>query len=462
MRLLARAWVLNNMKKRFLRTLLVSALALLSGHSAFAENLRGALAKAYVNNSALNSDRASVRVYDEDVAIAKSGYRPQISGFGSYSRGRTALMPVYITGGSIGIQLNQKIFDGFVTKNSVAAAKTQAQAQREFLRNSEQNLLFAAVSAYADVYAARRIVAYRAQNLAALEEQVRSSKARLEVGDGTRTDLAQSEAQRSQAISQLAQARANAKSKEATYRRIVGENPENLDPPPAAAALPQNLDRGLFIASMGHPAILSAKYAVDAASYAVKVKEGTLLPRIDATAGTSYNEVYKGPHNSEGRANSVGLQLSVPIYQGGALSAQVRQSKERLGQAEIQVDSIRDQVREQLVSAWAQLEGARYAAAAYRDSVDAAKIAFDGRVQENMVGQATTLDVLHSRSILIDAEVGEVNVERDVIVAGYAVQVAVGRMNVDDLHLPVRSYNAKEHYDAVRNKIIGVNTPDGR
>lgn len=450
------------MKKRLLTVLWISAAALAPAQPAAAENLRGALTKAYTNNSALNSDRASVRIYDEDVAIAKSGYRPYINGFGSYSRGRSATTAHYTTAGSIGIQLNQKIFDGFITKNSVAAAKTQAQAQREFLRNSEQNLLFSAVEAYADVYAARRIAAYRAANLAALEEQVRSDRAKLDVGDGTRTDLAQSEAQRSQAVSQLSQAQANVKSKEATYRRIVGEQAGALEPPPASSGVPKSLEQGFFTASVEHPAILSAKYAVDAASYGVKVKEGALLPRLDATASASYNDIYNGPTIGNGRSNSVGLQLSVPVYQGGALSAQVRQSKEQLGQAEIQVDSIRDQVREQLVSAWSQLAGARSAAYAYRDSVKAGKIALEGRVQENIVGQATTLDVLNSRSMLIDAQVGLVNAERDLIVAGYAVQVALGHMGAGALGLPVRPYDAKEHYNAVRNKIIGVRTPDGR
>jgi len=445
-----------------LRSLLISGVALLSVHAAAAEDLRGALTKAYTNNSALNSDRASVRIYDEDVAIAKSGYRPYINGFGSYSRGRSAATALYTTAGSIGIQLNQKIFDGFVTKNNVAAAKVQAQAQREYLRNSEQNLLFQAVEAYADVYAARRIAQYRAENLASLEEQVRSDRAKLEVGDGTRTDLAQSEAQRSQAVSQLSQARADVKSKEATYRRIVGEQAGPLDSPPAAGGLPNSLETGFSIASAGHPAILSARYAVDAAAYGVKAKEGALLPQIDATASASYNDIYDGPKTGRGRSNSVGLQLSVPIYQGGALSAQVRQSKEQQGQAEIQVDSIRDQVREQLVSAWSQLEGARAAAYAYRDSVRASKVALDGRIQENIVGQATTLDVLNSRSMLIDAEVGEVSAERDLLVAGYAVKVAVGQMSAANLGLPVKPYNPKEHYNAVRNKIIGVYTPDGR
>lgn len=451
------------MKKILLSVLLVSGAVCAYSGSASAETLMDALAKAYNNNSALNSDRATVRIYDEDIAIAKSGYRPVINGFGTYSRGRRLLSTAFdhTTIGNIGIELDQKIFDGFVTKNSVAAAETQAQAQREFLRNSEQNLLLKAVQAYTDVYAARRIAIFRQQNLAALEEQVRADRARLEVGEGTRTDLAQSEAQRSQAISQLHQARADVKSKEAVYRHIVGDAAGPLEPPLSARNIPSNMETGIQIALSEHPAILSSKYAVDAAAYTVKAKEGAFLPQVDVVASASREEVFRGLGRS-GRVHSIGMQLSVPIYQGGLTSAQVRQSKEQLGQAQIEVDSMRDQVREQLVSAWSQFEGARAAVVAYRDGVRASEIALDGRVQENRVGQATTLDVLISRTMMIDSQISLVLAERDVIVAGYAVKVALGGLNAANLGLQVTEYDPLEHYNMVRNKWIGVRTPDGR
>lgn len=448
------------MKKILLTAFLMSGVVFALSKPVSAETLLGALAKAYNSNSALNSDRATVRIYDEDIAIARSGYRPSINAFGGYSRGRNLTTNYYSTVGSVGIQLDQRIFDGFITKNSVAAAETQAQAQREFLRNSEQNMLLQAVQAYADVYTARRIAAYRQENLAALEEQVRADRARLEVGEGTRTDLAQSEAQRSQAISRLFQARADVKSKEAAYRHVVGDAAGPLQSPPATMNLPVTIDDGFRIALSEHPAILASKYAVDAASYAVKVKEGALLPHLDVTASTSYNEVYNGVGNS-GRSDSVGMQLNVPVYQGGSLSAQVRQSKEKLGQAQIQVDSIRDQVREQLVSAWSQLEGAKSAAIAYRDSVRSSKIALNGRIQENIVGQATTLDVLNFRTMVIDSQINLALAERDVIVAGYAVKVALGRLSAASLGLQVTGYDPKEHYRAVKDKWIGIRTPDG-
>lgn len=447
--------------KKILLTALITAGSLLSCNAAFSETLMGALAKAYNNNTTLNSDRAGVRIVDEDIAIAKSGYRPTINGFAGYSRGQSVTTRYYSTVGSIGIQLDQKIFDGFVTRNSVAAAEMQAQAQREFLRNSEQNQLLAAVEAYSDVYTARRIAILRQQNLAALEEQVRADRARLEVGAGTRTDLAQSEAQRSQAISQLHQAQADVKSKEAVYRQVIGVEADSLAAPAAPRNLPAGKDQGLQIALAEHPAILSSRYAVDAASYVVKTREGALLPQVGVTASTSYNELYNGPGRG-GRSDSVGVQMDVPIYQGGRTSAQIRQSKEQLTQAQIQVDLNEDQVRQSLISSWAQLQAAQASRIAYKDSVNANQIALNGMVEENRVGEATTLDVLISRNMLIDSQINLVIAERDVVVAGYAVKVALGRLSAASLGLQVVTYDPLEHYNAVRNKWIGTTTPDGR
>ena len=448
-------------KKALMSALLLSG-AVFASIPVHAETLMGALAKAYTNNGNINSERANSRILDEDIAIAKSNFRPQIEGFGTYARGRSAATTYYTTTGSLGVQLSQKVFDGFVTKNTVASAEVKAQAQREYLRNTEQNMLVNAATAYADVYQYRRIAELRRQNLAALEEQVRADKAKLDVGEGTRTDLAQSEAARSVAVSELSLARADVKSAEAVYRQVIGSDPDKLDRPPVSKEIPATPDAGYKIGAASHPAILYSKYLIDASSYNVKAKEGALLPQVDLSASTSYNQTYNGPDGGNGRSNSVGVSVNVPIYQGGRTSAQIRQSKEQLGKARIELDLAQDSVRENMSSSWSQLQGAKASVVAYRDSVRAAEIALDGRIQENRVGQATTLDVLNSRTQLINAQISLVTAERNVVVASYNVQSAIGKMTADRLGLKVVKYDPEEHNKAVKNKWIGVRTPDGR
>ena len=208
---------------------------------ALAETIGGALAKAYVNNSELNSARAGVRVTDENVAIAKSGWRPTITGQSNIDY--TSQRGNRLTTGSFGVEIQQLLFDGFRTRNNVLTAEAQVEASNESLRNTEQNILFNAASSYMDVIRDRQIAILRARNLEFLEEQVRAARSRFEVGEGTRTDVAQAEASRSSAVAQLAAARAQAESSAATYHQIVGEDPGKLSSPSAAKGLPRGSTR---------------------------------------------------------------------------------------------------------------------------------------------------------------------------------------------------------------------------
>ncbi|WP_455481560.1 TolC family outer membrane protein [Bartonella sp. B35(2025)] len=405
---------------------------------AYAETLMDAFSKAYIYNARLNSERAAVRISGDDVAIARSGLLPQIEGIGGYGRNKSIVGP-YSTAGSIGIRLNQRLFDGFITQNIFFSAQVKLKAQHEYFRNIEQTIFLDTVTAYANVYQARRIADLRKKNLAALEEQVRSNKAKLDVGEGGSIDFSQALAARSVAVSELSLARADVKSAEAVYRQVVGSDPQELQNPPVAKDLPKNLDVAYQISTVKHPAILYAKHLVDASFYDVKAKEGALLPKIDFSATTSYNKIYSGP-GENGVSKSMGLSLSVPIFEGGRTSAQIRQSKEQFGQAHLQLDLAHSNIRQALTSSWFQLEGARASVIAYRESVRAAEIALKGRVQENRVGQATTLDVLNSRTQLINAQIALAMAERNVVVASYSVQSSIGKLTAGYLGLKTVKY----------------------
>ncbi|WP_412057795.1 TolC family outer membrane protein [Bartonella sp. DGB2] len=400
---------------------------------AHAETLTQALTQAYIRNYTINSTRASVVMADDDITIARSAYFPQVSVSATYGGKKTPFAPDdYAVAGSVGIKLDQKIFDGFSSQNIVAAASVSAQAQREFLRNTEQDIFVAAATAYADVYQYRKIAALRQENLRALDEQVRSYKAKISVGEGTQTDLAQAEAARAIALSELSLARADVQTAEAVYQRIIGVEPDVLDKPLPAAGLPETLDASYREAMVAHPAILYSRYLVEASSHSVKAQEGAMLPQIGLSASTSYDRIYQG-QAKEGQTTSIGVVLQMPLFQGGRTTAQVHKAKEKAGQAQIQYDSSVAEVRQALTSSWAQLVGARTAVTAYRDSVRAAEIALNGRLQEDRVGQATTLDVLNARSQLIAAKIGLIRAERGVIVASYNVRSALGRMTADQL-----------------------------
>ncbi len=471
--------------------LLVSSALAGSLGPAGAETITGALTKAYKNNSSLNSARAGVRVTDENVAIAKSGYRPTVNGIGQINY--TSQGGTRITTGLFGVQINQVLYDGLQVRNNTRAAESSVHASAENLRNTEQNILFNAASAYMDVIRDRKIAQLTEQNLAFLTEQVRAARSRFDVGEGTRTDVAQAEASQAAARAQVSVARAQTAASEATYRQVIGDAPGRLElAGPVSKLLPGKLDSALAMGQNDHPAILANKYLVDVAGYQVKSAEGALLPQVTATAdltrqvqrtigtssfgggGTTVIDPTTGlPISTGGGASaidtteyensaSIGANLTIPLYQGGRTSAIIRQNKESLGQARIEVDVARDQVRAAVESAWAQYRASQESVVANRQLVSAAQLALNGVIEERNVGQRTTLDVLNSQADVINAQITLVGTERDVVVASYAILSSVGSLSAERLSLNVVAYDPYEHYDAVKDKWGGLRTPDGR
>lgn len=449
---------------------LASVLALMPGMAA-AETIFGAMAKAYENNPDLNAVRARLRATDENVTIAKAGMRPQVAATASATQLSVSHMSGMPSGYTndynqtdVGLSITQMIFDGFQTLNNVRAAEAGVFASRENLKANEISILLAAAQAYADVARDQQIVVIRKQNLAFLQEQLNAANARLEVGEGTRTDVSQAEAQLAGAQALLAAAIAQLKQSEATYVQVVGESPSGIKQPnPASKALPSSLDAAAASAIREHPSVLAALHAVDAAGYQVKSAEGMLLPGVviegnvgrHTTSNTSSSD-------TDYSSASITAQLKVPLYQGGAEFGRIRQAKETLGEQRIMVDSARAAVLQQVTSAYAQMQAATAAISAARKQLSAANLALQGVIEERNVGQKTTLDVLNAQDTVLQAKESLVGYQRNAVVASYSVLAASGKLTVQSQGLEVAEYRSEVHYEAVKDKWIGLRTVDGR
>lgn len=432
--------------------------------AAMAETILGAMAQAYDNNPDLNAARAGLRATDEGVAIAKSGYRPTIAAELDVSATATNISAGPMgsspdgTDAALGVSINQTIFDGFQTRNAVLGAQSDVFAGQESLRDTEQQILLSAVQAFMNVVRDRQIVEIRRQNLDFLNEQLNAAQARFDVGEGTRTDVSQARASLAAAESGLVAARAQLRSSEAVYFQIVGQAPPaDLDPAPAAARLlPNSIEQAITIGLAEHPLVKSSVYAMNSADFAVKEAEGALLPGVDVT-GTFGQDLQSGDAQA-----TIGATLSVPLYQGGAASARVRQSKELLSQARINVDVARNNLRQAIVTAWTQLEASRAAIEANRSQLEASNLALSGVIEERDVGQRTTLDVLNAQQDVLNARETLVQSQRDAIVASFSVLSTTGRLMVNRLGLQVVEYRPEVHYEAVKDKWYGLRTIDGR
>lgn len=478
-------------RRSLLRLSLATACLLALGGGVSAQTLEGALTRAYTSNPTLNAQRASVRATDEQVPQALSGYRPTVtmtvdagaqrtrttgsrSGLGQIGPILEPLLPPgtelptqkrvqietnYPRGA--GVVVEQNIFNGFQTRNQVRTAESNILGARETLRNSEQNILFDAAQAYMDVLRDYAILDVRRNNVQVLEEELRAARERFQVGEVTRTDTAQAEAALQGSRSEVSAAESNLNTSRATYRQVVGED---IARPRAARAidrlLPKSLSQAINLSQAQHPAILAAFHGVDAATLQIRVFEGQLLPSLGIEA--SVQQRYGDGTADRTLTGSAVARLTVPIYEGGTVYSQVRQAKETAGQRRLEADQARDQVRQAVVSAWGQLDASTAQIKSAQAQIEASQTALNGVREEAKVGQRTTLDVLNAQQDLLNARQALIQAQRDRVVASYALLSAVGWLTADKLGLQVARYDPNVHYDQVRDKWIGLRTPDGR
>ncbi|MGY2049493.1 TolC family outer membrane protein [Methylobacterium sp. JK268] len=436
--------------------------------TAAAETLESALARSYVGNPTLNAQRAGQRATDENVARVVGGYRPTVSGTAAIGvqniDGRQAGVRINQTlvPGSAGLTVNQTIFNGFLTDNQTRQAESQVLGGREGLRNTEMTVLFNAAQAYMNVLADTATLELNRNNVEVLEEQLRQTRDRFNVGEVTRTDVAQAEARLAGARSQVSVAESTLRADIAVYRQVVGVEPRQLAPGrPLDRYVPGTLAASLDIGLREHPQILSALHSVDSAEAQVKIAEAALYPRV-SVAGTVQKLFDQQFAHTEYVQGAVTAQLSVPLYQGGSEYATIRQAKEQVGQARILVETYRDQVRAAIVSAWGLLDAAKARVIAQQAQVQANEVALNGVREEARVGQRTTLDVLNAQQELLSARVNLIAAQRDRVISSYQVVQAIGRLTTDFIGVPVTQYSSKVHFDQVKDLWYGVRTPDGR
>jgi outer membrane protein len=451
-----------------------------AAREANAETIEAALARAYENNPQLNAQRAIVRQTDESVPQALSGYRPTVSANATLQRQYTDLQqtipatPPFIpnsvsfaakglsTPRSVGASVSQTLFNGNQTANKVRASESQVSAARETLQVMEQSVLLAAATVYMDMSRDAANLEVQQNNVKVLDRTLTDTKNRFTAGQVTDTDVAQSEAQLAAGQATLHAAEATLETTRANYRRIIGVDPLNLAPASSVERLaPSTLNAAISVGTMQNPNVLAAMYGVDVALLQVKIAEGALYPTLSAQYNVQYN-VFPQLLSPKTFTDTVGVNLSVPLYQGGGEYSTIRANKEALGQQQLNVDQVRDQTRADVVRAWAQLQAAKAQIEAAQRQNAAAERALNGVRNEAQVGQRTTQDVLIAEQSLVNARQSLIVAQHDRVVSSYALLSAVGRLSAQDLALPVRVYDPSVHYQQVRDAWVGVRTPSGQ
>jgi TolC family type I secretion outer membrane protein len=333
-------------------------------------------------------------------------------------------------------------------------------AAKATLDATEQNTLLSAVTVFMNVVRDKALLDLRVNNEQVLARQLSATRDRFNVGEITRTDVSQSEARLAGAVAQRIAAEGTLQNSRAAYLNVVGEAAGNLQSPVVPVDLPKSLDATLAAARVNHPNIVSAQYNEQAFQENVKVVGGELLPSVDLF-GTATRLWENSSDDSQQTTGTVGVDLTVPIYEKGAVYSRLRSAKILAGRSRIDLDNVRSDTVQAASAAWENLNSARAQIESFQSQISAAEIALEGVQREAAVGSRTVLDVLDAEQELLNARVNLVSARRDEVVAAYQLKEAVGEFTAQRMELPVNIYNPMDYYDRVRNKWWGTEPPGG-
>ncbi len=421
-------------------SIFASATGMASGH-----NLTQALIDAYNNSNILEQNRALLRSTDENVAIAVSALRPQISGQAALTHND----PTPGVGNdsftqTINVTATLLLYDFGRSQFGVEAAKETVLAGRANLDNVEQQILLSAVQAYVAVLRDTRVVRLRESNLRLITQELRAARDRFDVGEVTRTDVAQAEARLAEARGSVAEAQGNLQISQEQYRAATGNFHGPLDAIRSLPKLPSSIDAARDLGVRNSPTIRQAQHQISANEFSAAAAQAAKRPTLTGNARVGYSSTA----NSN---SSVGITLNVPIYQGGQLSALHRQAIAAVHASRANLNQSVLTVRQNVGSAWSQLAVANAQVRASDRQVRAAQVAFDGVREEAKLGARTTLDVLNAEQALLDARTNSVVFQTQVYEAAYTLLASMGLLTAENLKLSVERYDPKDYFNAVKS-----------
>lgn len=449
--------------------LLAAALAAscLWGGAAEAQTLKEALASTYLTNPTLLAARAELRAVNEGVPQALSAWRPEVivTGDAGYESGkvlnRNQQLDSQFTSGAQ-LQVSQTVFAGGSIQADVDSAEAVVFAQRALLADTEQSVLLAAVTSYMDVWQAKALLDLNIANEERLRRQREATVDRFNVGEVTRTDVSQADARLAGATAERIASQGDLATAESIFYQIIGLNPTNVEQARPVRVVPRSLQETVAYAQQDAPNVVASRFLESSALSDIRAQLGQLLPQVSLVGLVAYSRGVGSAGNVSNLQffdGSIVAQVSVPIYQQGFVSSQVRQAKQIASQRRLEITEALRQAEQDAVTAWEALETAKAQITSFQSQVRANTVALEGVQQESLVGARTVLDVLDAEQELLQAQVSLVGAQRDEVVAGYQVASSIGRLTAANLDLGVAIYNPRIDYEKVRNTWFSLDAP---
>lgn len=446
----------KNIKTRIAALLVV---AMMAPAAARAESLADAMVLALKASPELKLGRANIKVLGERAYQARAGGRINVEGTISVTS-QFFNLEEWRFPTELRLDVTQPIYTGGRVENATEAAEIRITAEQARLIATEQTILLRAVTAYLDVRRDQTLVSLSRNNVRVITEQLRAARERFDVGDVTRTDVAQAEARLAAAKSQLAARKGALQASREAYKRVVGKYPEKLDPPPPLPDLPKDVAEAIRFGLRDDPAIVSARLERRAASVDVKTAIGGLLPRISILGQLRNNDTLNVRRDATSSA-SVGIQIVIPFYDGGTTYSSVREAQAFVEARASQVTTAMRDAIQNVGVAWSGLTVAGATIRSGQLQVKAAQIAFEGVREEAKVGSRTTLDVLNAEQELLNARGDLVSAQRDRYVAAYNLLFSIGKLTIDHLGLDFGSVDTVSgYYDSIKDRNFGYDKTD--
>ncbi|TPW34701.1 TolC family outer membrane protein [Oecophyllibacter saccharovorans] len=461
----------------------ISLLALIAAAPAFAQKYDGsgapvlvphtlqqALGRAYLTNPQLREERANLRAIDEKMPTAQSGWHPTISGtagltyyqgysnylqktsMGSMPSGEKYHTPGY-TGG---VTVTEPIYQGGKTVASIRMARNQIMAARAKLLATEQQVLLKAVQAYVGVVEDEQLLQISLNNERVLRQQLDATNRRFQLGELSRTDVAQAQGALATATSSRQQAEGTLQIQKATYLQVIGVGaPPNLVPPQPLKPFVHSQQQAISIAVHNNPNVVAALFTEGGQKDNVNVQIAGLMPKVSAELAYMHMK-NQGYGNSIQDNKYAELAFQVPVYQGGGQYAAVRQARQTALSAYQEVNVQRRTALQLAAASWQQMEAAQRSMKSNRLAVAANIAALAGVERQALTGTSSTLEVLQQQQTLLQSQQALVQTVATLVTSTYQVASAIGRLTAVDLKLPVPLYDDRAYYNAVKDRWVGI------
>jgi outer membrane protein len=416
-----------------MRILIASVLALATAMPANADTLEEAMVAAVETNPSLAASRQRLNATREALPQAWAEALPQISLSASATRSNRdgegfGVDTPATENWSGSASASQLLYGGGRVLATTRAARAQIAAAVADYDDVMQTLLLSVTQAYADVRQAQQIVAAREQTVSNLTRLLEYAQAQFDAGVVTRTDVAQSQARQAQARTQLVQAQGQLAAAVQAYLRLVGMPPSDLQPPSSATGLPSGLDLALDIASQENPQLISAQADTVLADANVDAADAAGRLRVTLEGGQSIGADFNDD-DTESTTDSIGVRLSVPFFQGGAIRSRARAQRAIRAATNLDLAAVQRSVQEEVTNSWTGLASARSAVESAREQVQAAELAYEGVRLEQETGLRSTVEVLDQEQDLLLARLALAQAERDLVVAERALLASIGQLD---------------------------------